>query len=106
MRMFNRMTVTELPIELDVKKIAAFCRERGIRRLSIFGSVLRGDFDPRRSDLDVLIDLQPGERPGLSYFGWAEELAQIIGHRVELCSRLNPHIEDNVRHESVVVYEQ
>ena len=40
------MSVAELPIPLDREKIAAFCRARGIRKLSLFGSVLRDDFDP------------------------------------------------------------
>ena len=100
------MTVTELPIELDLEKIAAFCRERGIRKLSLFGSVLHGDFDPRRSDVDVLIELRPGERPGLGYFGWAEDLGEIIGHKVDLCSRLNRYVEDEVRREAITIYEQ
>jgi uncharacterized protein len=62
------MTVAELPIDVDIDKIARFCRERGIRRLSLFGS-LHTDFDAARSDVDVLIELQPGARPGLAYFG-------------------------------------
>jgi Predicted nucleotidyltransferases len=100
------MSVAELPIHLDIEKIARFCRERGIRKLSLFGSLLHGDFDPERSDVDVLIDLQPGMRPGLAYFGWADELSTIIGHKVDLCSRLDPRIEQEVRRESVTIYEQ
>mgnify|MGYP000176538232 CR=1 FL=1 len=49
------MSVAELPIVLDREKIAEFCRARGIRKLSLFGSVLREDFDPARSDVDVLV---------------------------------------------------
>jgi len=45
------MTVAELPIQIDREKIAEFCRTHGIRRLSLFGSVLRNDFDPARSDV-------------------------------------------------------
>jgi predicted nucleotidyltransferase len=100
------MTVTELPIELDLKKIVAFCRERGIRKMSLFGSVLHDDFDPRRSDVDVLVELQAGQRPGLAYFGWGEELGEIIGHKVDLCSRLNRYIENDVRQEAMTIYEQ
>jgi predicted nucleotidyltransferase len=48
------MSVAELPIQIDLEKIAQFCRARGIRKLSLFGSVLRDDFDPARSDVDVL----------------------------------------------------
>ncbi|HEV7405665.1 MAG TPA: hypothetical protein VGO11_22165 [Chthoniobacteraceae bacterium] len=35
--------VANLPITIDEGEIAAFCRERGIRRLSLFGSVARAD---------------------------------------------------------------
>lgn len=54
------MSIADLPIEIDREKITEFCRARGIRRLSLFGSVLRDDFDPERSDLDVLAEFEPG----------------------------------------------
>jgi uncharacterized protein with HEPN domain len=50
------MSVAELPIPIDREKIAEFCHARGIRKLSLFGSVLRDDFDPARSDVDVLAE--------------------------------------------------
>ena len=100
------MTVAELPIHLDADKIAGFCRKRSIRKLSLFGSLLHGDFDAERSDVDVLIELQPAARPGLAYFGWGDELSRIIGYKVDLCSRLDPRIEDEVRRESITIYEQ
>jgi predicted nucleotidyltransferase len=53
------MSVAELPIQIDREQIARFCRERGIRKLSLFGSVLRHDFDPQRSDVDVLAEFEP-----------------------------------------------
>jgi len=100
------MSVAELPIRIDREKIAQFCRERGIRKLSLFGSVLRPDFDPARSDVDVLVELRPDARPGFAYFGWEEELSKIIGRNVDLCSRLNKYIEDEVRREAMIIYEQ
>lgn len=54
------MSVAELPIQIDRERIARFCRERGIRKLNQFGSVLHDDFDPQRSDVDVLAELQRG----------------------------------------------
>jgi hypothetical protein len=77
------MNIAELPIRIDHERIAEFCRVRGIRKLSLFGSVLRDDFDPERSDVDVLAEFGPGIRPGLRFFGYADELAQIIGHKVD-----------------------
>ena len=48
--------VAELPIEFDAEEVAEFRRCRGIFRLSLFGSVLRDDFDPDQIDVDVLAE--------------------------------------------------
>lgn len=58
-------TLEELPIKIDLEAIAAFCRERGIRKLSFFGSVVREDFNPETSDVDVLVEFLPGRRVDL-----------------------------------------
>jgi predicted nucleotidyltransferase len=100
------MTVTELPIKVDREKIATFCRGRGIRKLSLFGSVLRGDFDPARSDVDVLVEFVSGEAPGWGFFVWHEDLEPILGCKVDLFSGLNRWIEPIVRQEALTLYEQ
>lgn len=100
------MSIADLPIALDREKIAAFCRERGIRRLSLFGSVLRDDYDPARSDVDVLVELQPEARPGLEFFGWGEEFARLIGHqKVDFCSELRPWLQPLVEKRALIVYD-
>ena len=48
--------IDNLPIKIDESKIAAFCRGHGISRLSLFGSVLRDDFDPAHTDVDILVE--------------------------------------------------
>jgi uncharacterized protein len=95
------MSVAEPPIKIDRDKIAEFCRARGIRKLSLFGSVLREDFDPEGSDVDVLAEFEPGTLKGVGfrYFGYGEELAAILGRKVDFCSRLNRYIEAAVRRE-------
>jgi predicted nucleotidyltransferase len=102
------MSVAELPIAIDREKIAAFCRERGIRKLSLFGSVLRADFDPARSDLDVLVEFTPGRTPGWEFFGWGEDLAPIIGRKVDLHTpnSLSKYFRDEVVREAFPIYEQ
>ena len=102
------MNAALLPIPIDREKVARFCRERGIRRLSLFGSVLREDFDLRRSDVDVFAEFDPGvlKRVGFDYFGYGEELAAIIGRKVDFCSRLHPLIFGRVRDELLPVYER
>ena len=68
-------------ITVDKEKIAAFCREYHIRRLALFGSVLRPDFGPL-SDVDVLVDFDPGHVPGLLGIARMErELSYVLGGR-------------------------
>ena len=102
------MNTAELPISIDREQVAEFCRARGIRRLSLFGSVLREDFDPARSDVDVLAEFEPDalKGAGFRYFGYGEELAAILGCKVDFCSRLNKFIEATVRLEAVPIYER
>jgi predicted nucleotidyltransferase len=102
------MTTVDLPIAIDRKLIARFCRERDIRSLSLFGSVLRDDFDPARSDIDVLAEFAPGalRGVGLRYFGFGEELGAILGHKVDFCSQLHPAFRDRVAQEALKVYER
>ena len=102
------MSVAELPIQIDREQLARFCEERGIRKLSLFGSVLHHDFDPQRSDVDVLAEFEPGvlEKAGFQYFGNGEELAAIIGRKVDFCSWLHPLIFGRVKDELFPVYER
>lgn len=100
------MTLTELPIKIDHQQIAGFCQQRGIRKLSLFGSVLRDDFDPARSDVDVLVEFMPGQTPGWEFFAWHEDLETILGCKVDLFSGINRWIEPIVRREALTVYEQ
>jgi hypothetical protein len=100
------MVTANLPIAIDGEKLAAFCRGRGIRRLSLFGSVLRDDFDPVQSDVDVLVEFQSERVPGWDFFTWDEDLAQIFGHKVDLCSRINPIVWPKIAPTLLTVYEQ
>jgi predicted nucleotidyltransferase len=99
--------VTNLPILFDRDRVARFCRDRGIVRLSVFGSVLRDDFDPARSDIDVLADFKPDATRGIGFrfFGYGDELAEILGQKIDFCSRLDPRLEPTVRREAVMIYE-
>ena len=74
-------TTRELAIPIPHEEIAAFCRKWGIKRLSFFGSIVRDDFDPERSDVDVLVELRPDTKArGLEYFGAEIELSEIYRH--------------------------
>src|SRR5271166_4247555 len=69
--------------EISKEKIAGFCRKHHIRKLALFGSVLREDFR-FESDVDVLVEFEPGHVPGLAFFSMEKELSKILGHKVEL----------------------
>ena len=65
------------------ERLAEFCRRRHIRRLALFGSVLRDDFTSS-SDVDVLIEFEPGHVPGLEFFRMERELSELLGRKVDL----------------------
>ncbi|MBM4036620.1 MAG: nucleotidyltransferase family protein [Planctomycetes bacterium] len=70
-------------IEIPNDMIAEFCRRHHIRKLSLFGSVVREDFGPE-SDVDVLVEFEPGHTPGLAFFAMQRELSELLGRRVDL----------------------
>jgi predicted nucleotidyltransferase len=102
------MLEARLPITIDYPRLAAFCRAHRIRRLRLFGSVLRDDFDPNRSDVDVLVELASDAHPGLAFFGYAQELSTLLGYPVDLLTPRMPsrYYRDEVLAEAVTVYDQ
>jgi len=87
------------------KKIADFCRRNHIRRLSLFGSALRDDFGPE-SDIDILVEFDPGRVPGLGFFRMENELADLLGRKVDLHTLdfLSRYFRDQVSEEAEVQY--
>src|SRR5216683_1352652 len=97
-----------LQVPLDREKLACFCRRHRIRKLAFFGSVLRDDFRPN-SDVDVLVEFEPGCAPGFAIVDIEEELSQMVGgRRVDLVSEkyLNPRLRRNVLASAEVQYAQ
>lgn len=93
-------------IALDRKQIAEFCRRHHIRKLSLFGSVLREDFRPD-SDVDVLVEFEPGHRVGLRIIDMEEELSKMLGgRRVDIVSEkyLNRRLRNRVLASAEVEY--
>ena len=70
-------------IDIPVDRIAQFCQRNRIRRLALFGSVLRDDFTPE-SDVDVLVESEPGARVGLAFITVQDELSNILERRVDM----------------------
>ena len=98
--------MTRAHIEIPRDTIAEFCRRNHIRRLALFGSVLRDDFGPG-SDVDVLVEFEPGHVPGLHFFGMEVELGEILGRKVDLNTPgfLSDYFRDEVLAEAEVQYD-
>jgi predicted nucleotidyltransferase len=101
------MTTSELPIAIDREKLAVLCHARGVRKLSLFGSVIRDDFDPSRSDIDILVEYLQGRHPGTRHFDFQDELTEMFGRKIDLCTP--PMLGDFIRKDAManthVLYE-
>jgi predicted nucleotidyltransferase len=92
-------------LEMPRQHIAEFCRHHRIRKLALFGSILRPDFRPD-SDIDVLVEFEPGFVPGLAFFTMQEELSALLGRKVDLNTRegLSRYFRDQVLQEAETLY--
>jgi predicted nucleotidyltransferase len=71
-------------IDLSNKTIKDFCRRHNIRKLSVFGSFLRDDFN-KESDIDILVEFFPDHIPGLIRLaGMENELSSVLGRKVDI----------------------
>jgi hypothetical protein len=97
------MNRSHISVPKDV--FSEFCRRHHIRRLASFGSAVRADFRPD-SDVDVLVEFEPGHVPGLAFFAIEDGLAQILGRKVDLHTSafLSPYIRAEALAEAEVQY--
>jgi len=97
----------EARISIPKDKISEFCEQNQVRRLSFLGSVLREDFGPD-SDVDILVEFEPGTRMGLIRLSGLEiELGKIIGRKVDLNTPgfLNKYYRNKILTEADVQYD-
>jgi uncharacterized protein len=100
--------IQNLPIVIPKDKIAEFCQRNHIRKLSLFGSVLRDDFRPD-SDIDLLVEFIPGKTPGLGIVRMERELSAILdGRKVDLRTpqELSRYFRQKVLDTALVQYVQ
>ncbi len=95
------------PIKLSQQEIERFCQLYSIRKLSLFGSVLRDDFTSE-SDVDVLVEFEAGKTPGLAIITMQDELSDIMDRQVDLrtSADLSRYFRERVLAEAVIIYEQ
>ena len=95
-RMMSAASAERFP--LGEAEVDSFCRKHHIRKLSLFGSVLREDFGPT-SDVDVLVEFEDGEVPGFGFIRIQEELSRLLGgRRVDLLTprALSPFLRQKI----------
>lgn len=96
----------ELKLNIDQKKIVAFCQKWKVAEFAMFGSVLREDFRPDESDVDVLVDFLPEANIGLfELVNMQDELEAMFGRKVDLVPKrgLKPMIREEVLGSSLVI---
>ncbi|MFH1740540.1 MAG: nucleotidyltransferase family protein [bacterium] len=94
-------------MDIPKDKIAEFCRKHHIRRLSLFGSVLRDDFGPD-SDVDVLVEFEPGHTPGFRIITIEKEFSHLFdGHKADMVNPkfLNHRLRDRILSSAQLQYE-
>ena len=96
-------------IPVETEKIALYCRRYFIRKLSLFGSVLRNDFRSD-SDVDVLVEFFPGHVPGFLKIAEMErELSSLLGGRtveIRTPGDLSRYFRDEVVESAETLYAQ
>ncbi|MGH7493573.1 MAG: nucleotidyltransferase family protein [bacterium] len=97
----------KIPITIPQAQISDFCRKNHIRKLALFGSSLRDDFRVD-SDIDVLIEFEPGHVPGFRFIRLERELSELFGRKVDLNTPkfLSRYFRDQVLREAEVLYAQ
>jgi uncharacterized protein with HEPN domain/predicted nucleotidyltransferase len=98
-------------VEEKLADLIDICRHNAIRRLELFGSSARNDFNPATSDLDFLAIFEDSERPGISerYFNAVRGLENLFGRKVDLLtldSLTNPFLIDAVERDRIVICEK
>lgn len=95
-----------LGLNVDAERLAEVCRRWGIRELALFGSALREDFGPD-SDVDLLVDFEPGTILGFRVFELERELSHLFGgRRIDLVPRkfLHPRLRQRILAEAQTQY--
>ena len=92
-------------LHFKAEEIATFCRLNHIRRLAFFGLVLRAEFRDD-SDIDVLVEFEPGHVPGFAFIGLQDELGRLLGRKVDLHTpaSLSDYFRDQVLREAEPAY--
>lgn len=95
-------------VSYSTDDLASICRRYNIARLSLYGSVLRDDFDPARSDVDVLIEFEPqADKSLFTLVDIQDALTNLFGRQAHLCTAgsLSRYLRQDVMQQAEVQYD-
>jgi len=90
------------------ENIRNICTSLSVKRLELVGSATRDDFQPDKSDIDVLVDFKGNERLFERYFDLKEQLEQCFGRRVDVIQSTalkNPYVKQSIDCDWIALYE-
>jgi predicted nucleotidyltransferase len=98
-------------VTAHLDEVRALCEKYSVKRLTIFGSAVKGTFDPEKSDVDFLVEFFP-DAPGAGfkhpYFALGRELRSLLGLEVDLVevgTIQNPYIAESIRRAQLAIYD-
>ncbi|MBD0332747.1 MAG: nucleotidyltransferase domain-containing protein [Chitinophagaceae bacterium] len=91
----------------EIKRtVAEFFKDKPVKKVYLFGSYARGEAD-ETSDVDLLVEVDNSQKVGLQFFGWNEELNNVMQIKVDVVSAngLSPYIAPYINKDKRLIYE-
>ncbi|MCW5922105.1 MAG: nucleotidyltransferase family protein [Saprospiraceae bacterium] len=90
-----------------LKAIAAYFQDKPVLKAYLFGSYARGEAN-RKSDIDILVELDYTQKIGLAFFGMEAELEKLLGRKVDLLTSesLSPYVKPYIEADKILIYER
>ena len=90
-----------------LKTLTTYFQDKPVLKAYLFGSYARGEAD-RKSDIDILVELDYNQRIGLAFFGWHIELEELLKKKVDLLTSdgLSPYVKPYIETDKVLIYER
>ncbi len=103
----------KLPIEIEnkIEELIALCNKYKVKRIFVFGSIAKGNFNPQTSDVDLIVeldDLPPIEKGELIMKLWSE-LEKLFARKVDLLTNLNiknPYLKNDIDNSKFLLYDR
>ena len=103
----------KLPIEIEnkIEKLISLCNKYKVKRIFVFGSIVKGNFNPKTSDVDLIVeieDLPPSEKGELIMKLWSE-LEDLFARKVDLLTNLNiknPYLRNEIENSKYLIYDR